>query len=97
MWNIVIHRLVLSEDLKKLDPQSCHLILKVIYKKLARHPESYGNPLSGEYKNYWKLRVGDYRVVYKIIKDEVVVMVIKIGIRRDNKVYGDLIHRLKRI
>lgn len=97
MWKVVIHRLVLSEDFKKIDPFSRRLILKTIYKKLVRDPENYGNPLSGEYKGYWKLRVANYRVIYKIVKDEVLVKVIKAGIRRDSEVYDNLIHRLRKL
>lgn len=85
----------MNEDFKKIDPQSRRLILKLIHKKLARDPESYGSPLSGEYKGYWKLRAGYFRVIYKIIREEVIIEVVKVGIRRDDKVYIDFIHRLK--
>lgn len=97
MWNIVIHRLVLSEDFKKIDPPSRRLILKSIYKKLRKDPESYGSPLLGEYKGYWKLKVAHYRVVYRIIKDQIMVIVIKVGIRRDDEIYNELIYRLKKL
>ena len=97
LWNVVIHRLVLSEDFKRVDPPSRRLILKSIYKKLTKDPESYGSPLSEAYKGYWKLRVAHYRVIYRIVKDQVMVLVIKVGIRRDDKIYSDLIHRLKKI
>lgn len=97
MWNVVIHKLVLIEDFKKIDFSSRRLILKSIYKKLTKDPESYGSPLSEGYKGYWKLRVAHYRVIYRIVKDQVMVVVIKVGIRRDNKIYNDLIHRLKKI
>ena len=97
MWNVVIHKLVLSEDFKKIDLSSRRLILKAIYKKLTKDPESYGSPLSEEYKGYWKLRVAHYRVIYKIVKDQVMVVVIKIGIRRDDEIYNELINRLKKI
>ena len=97
MWNVVIHKLVLTEDFKKVDLPSRKLILKSIYKKLTKDPESYGSPLSDGYKGYWKLRVAHYRVIYRIVKDQVMVVVIKVGIRRDDKIYNDLIHRLKKI
>ena len=99
MWNVVIHKLVLSEDFKRVDPPSRRLILKSIYKKLSKDPESYGSPLSDLYKGYWKLRVAHYRVIYKIVKDTVMVMVIviKVGIRRDGEIYNELIHRLKKL
>ena len=97
MWNVVIHKLVLAEDFKKIDISSRRLILKSVYKKLTKDPESYGSPLSGGYKGYWKLRVAHYRVVYKIVKDRVMVVVIKVGIRRDDKVYNEFINRLRKI
>jgi len=53
--------------------------------------------LRGEFHGYWKLRVGEYRVVYKIEKDRIVVKVIKVGIRRDFEVYDDLIRRIPQI
>jgi len=97
MWNIVIHKLVLSEDFKRVDHSSRRLVLKSIYKKLSKDPESYGGPLSGEYRGYWKLKVAQYRVIYRIIKNKVTVIVIKVGVRRDDEIYNDLIHRLKKL
>ncbi len=97
MWNVVIHKLVLTEDFKNIDRSSRRLIIKSIYKKLTKDPESYGSPLSGGYKGYWKLRVAHYRVIYRIVKDKVMVVVIKVGIRRDDTVYNEHINRLKKI
>ena len=97
MWNVVIHKLVLTKDFKEVDLPSRRLIIKSIYKKLTKDPESYGSPLSEGYKGYWKLRVAHYRVIYRIVKDQVMVVVIKVGIRRDGKIYTDLIYRLKKI
>ena len=77
MWDVIIHKLVLGEDFKRVDPPSRRLILKSIYKKLGKDPESYGSPLSGEYRGYWKLRVAHYRVIYRMIKNQVMVIVIK--------------------
>lgn len=97
VWRVVIHRLVIRDDLKSIDKSTARFILKSIYRKLSKDPESYGSPLLGQFKGYWKLRVGDFRVVYKINKDEVLVSVIKVGIRRDDKVYKELINRLNKI
>lgn len=96
MWNVIIHKLVLTEDFKKIDLPSRRLILKSIYKKLTKDPESYGSPLLEGYKGYWKLGVAHYRVIYRIVRDRVMVVVIKVGIRRDDKIYNDLIHRLRK-
>ena len=96
-WNIILHRLVISEDFKKIDQGNKQLILKAIHKKLSNAPEDYGTPLRGGYKGYWKLRIGDYRVIYRIVRDEIVVVVVKVGIRRDEKIYKELIYRLRKL
>lgn len=44
MWNVVIHKLVLIEDFKKIDLSSRRLILKSIYKKLTKDPELDPDP-----------------------------------------------------
>lgn len=50
---------------------------------LATEPRPRGaKPLKGM-KGVWRKRVGDYRVVYKIEDDRLVVLVVKIGHRRD--------------
>jgi mRNA interferase RelE/StbE len=95
MRQIKIHRLVLEEDFKKIPPFDQKQILRAIQKKISVTPEAYGKPLHGEFSGYWRLRAGDYRVVYKIVKDEVLVYVIKVGIRRDDQVYRELLSRLK--
>lgn len=97
LWNVKLHRLVISEDFKSIDPHSQRLILREIRKKLAVDPKAYGNSLTGEFKGYWKLRVGDFRVIYKIKEKEIVVLVIKVGARRDQKVYKDLFFRIKKL
>lgn len=95
MWQIKIHRLVLEEDFKKIPSFEQKQILRSIQKKISVDPEACGRPLRGEFSGYWRMRVGDYRVVYKISKDEVLVYVIKVGIRRDDRVYRELLSRLK--
>ncbi len=96
-WKIHIHKLVLSEDFKSINPPDQRLILKNIRKKLTVDPENYGKPLLGELKGYWRLRCGDYRVIYRIKRDAIEVLVVKIGIRRDAQVYRDMFQRLRKL
>jgi mRNA interferase RelE/StbE len=97
LWQIKIHRLVLEEDFKKIDSYHQSRLVKVIKKKLSVDPRAFGKPLSGAFSGYWRLAVEDYRVIYRIIKQEVLVLVIKVGIRRDAKVYEELFARLKKL
>jgi len=97
MWNIKFHPLVLREDFKKIDPENQKQILRQIVKKLSINPEAYGKALSGELHGYWRLRIGDFRVIYRILKDKIEVLIVKIGIRRDFEVYEKFLLRLKKL
>ncbi len=97
LWKIHIHKLVLTEDFEDLSRTNKEMILKALHKKLSLDPQGYGKPLTGEFKGLWRLRAGDYRVIYRIVKDEILVLVIKVGIRRDDQVYQELSARLKKL
>ena len=97
MWTVLIHPLVFSEDLKRLDYSVQRRILDALRKRLTLHPKAYGKPLQGELAGLWRLRVGDYRFIYRIVENRVEVLVLKIGIRRDFEVYCELALRLRRL
>ena len=94
MYTVEIDELVFAEDFKRIDAAGQKRIMKAVRKKLTEEPRAYGKPLSGEYKGYWKLKVGPYRVVYQIIESLVTVYVIKVGYRRDSEAYEELAKRL---
>lgn len=96
MWKIKIHHLVVEEDFKKISKTDQSLIIRTIYKKLVLEPEKYGKPLRHELKGYWKLKISHYRVVYLIEKEIVRVMVLKIGMRRDDEVYREMAKRMNK-
>jgi mRNA interferase RelE/StbE len=97
IWKIKIHKLVLNQDFKSISRPQQGIILKGVHKKLSLDPKGYGKPLSGNLKGYWRLKVGDYRVIYRVIEDIVTVFVIKVGVRRDEEVYIKMLNRLKRL
>ncbi|MBI4677222.1 MAG: type II toxin-antitoxin system RelE/ParE family toxin [Elusimicrobia bacterium] len=94
-WKVLLHPLVLDEDIPRLDKPERARIFKAMRERLATAPHQYGEPLRGELFGYWKLRVGDFRVIYKMRKQIVTVLVLKIGPRRDSEVYADMVKRLK--
>jgi mRNA interferase RelE/StbE len=97
MWQVKIHRLVLEEDFKQIDKAAQKAVLKAIYKKLSLDPDHYGAPLKGDLKQYRKLKIMDYRVIYLVQKQEVKVLVLKVGLRRDDEVYREMLLRMKKI
>jgi mRNA interferase RelE/StbE len=97
MWKINIHRLVVDEDFKYISKHDQSVILKTIRKKLSTAPEQYGSPLRHNLKRFRKLKISDYRVIYKIGKKEIKVFVVKVGLRKDEKVYKEMMQRMKNL
>ncbi|MEK7599229.1 MAG: type II toxin-antitoxin system RelE/ParE family toxin [Patescibacteria group bacterium] len=76
-FSIKYHYLVVKNDIPKLPLLWKRKIKTAIEEKLATLPELYGKPLRYSLKNYRKLRVGDYRVIFRIEKWMVKVLVIQ--------------------
>ena len=97
MWQVEIHPLVWEEDLSRLDAQARVRITKAIRRKLTTHPTEFGKPLSGPLHGYWRLRVGEYRVIYRIEHSRLIVVVVKVGMRRDAQIYTQALPRLRKL
>ena len=68
------------EYLKKLDNSISERILKNLW-KLKENPKKFGKALVGI--ELWVLRVGDYRILYKIVEKERRIRVVFIGHRKN--------------
>jgi len=62
------HPAVRADDLPLIDQRTKDRIGKAIEERLQTAPHDYGEPLRKSLKGYWKLRVGDYRVVFNVIE-----------------------------
>jgi mRNA interferase RelE/StbE len=63
-------------------PVPARLQLKPKIDALATDPRPYGaKPLRG-IKNLFRIRTGDYRIVYQVLDAELVVLIVKIGDRK---------------
>lgn len=71
-----------SRDLKHLDKNIAKRILRDLEETLTSDPDA-GIPLSGQFKGLFKLRIGDYRVIYSKTGD--CMLILRIGPR--SKVY----------
>ena len=69
-----------KRDLKKVDKQLVAKILDEIEKKIVPDPD-IGKKLSGEFEGLLSYRIGNYRIIYTIIRDS--VLVLRIGHRKD--------------
>ncbi len=81
MYEIVLDKKVLK-DLKKIDKKDRKKIIETIEKKIAKNPYT-GKRLLGNLSNFYRYRVGDYRIIYSIFDDRIEIEIIKIGHRKD--------------
>ena len=75
-----------DRELGKLDAQHRKRILKFLQGRVAKleDPRSIGEALHGsQLGEFWKYRVGDYRLIAKIEDDRLVVLVLRVGHRRE--------------
>ncbi len=73
------------KQLKQLDKPVSNRILKFISERLTKleDPRQIGAILQGTLSDYWKYRVGDYRVICSLEDDQLVVMVLRVGHRKE--------------
>ncbi len=73
------------KQLKKLDRDVGDQIIRVLEIKVARseNPRAFGKALTGELKGFWRYRIGDYRVICELKDDELIILALAIGHRRE--------------
>lgn len=83
MTGKVLYKSSVARDLKKIDPKDKERILRQLEGALGTDSRR-GEALHGEFDGLFKLRVGDYRVVYALAGQNVLVL----RIRHRSKAYG---------
>lgn len=71
------------DDLSDLPDKISTQIYNKVEKYLALEPRNLGAPLSGNYSGYYRYRMGDYRIIYEINDDEIVIYVVRVGHRKE--------------
>lgn len=83
------YRLLFSKralkELKKMDKAVSALIFAWLKKNVdgAVDPRAFGKALTGDKKDMWRYRIGDYRVLADIEDENLTIIAIEIGHRRD--------------
>ena len=83
-WRVEIDSAAVR-DLGKLDRQAARRILAFLHGRIATldYPRSIGEALKGSrLGEFWKYRVGDYRIITRIEDDALRVLVVRVT-RRD--------------
>jgi len=83
-WKVELS-LAAKADLARLGAAEAARILKFLYNRLEKrdNPRETGKPLKGSLREYWRYRVGDYRVICRLDDGIVTVLVVHIGNRRE--------------
>jgi mRNA interferase RelE/StbE len=84
-WKIEVSPFA-DRDLAKLDAQHSKRILKFLYERVAKldDPRRIGKAMQGPILgDFWEYRVGDYRLICKIDDDRIIVLLLRVGHRRE--------------
>jgi len=83
-YNVVYTKKAMK-SLKKIDKVQQRFIIAWIEKNLinTEDPRALGKGLKGNLKEYWRYRVGNYRILADIDNDEIKIIIVNIGHRKD--------------
>ena len=90
-YKLRYHPAIKRSDLPKIDAKNRSMIKRAIEERLVNQPEMYAKPLQRTLKGYWKLRAGDYRVVFKMSGNEIHIL----GIIHRKQAYQQAQKRIK--
>lgn len=100
-WSVRLSREA-EEDFLKFDPKQQSQIKRAVDKfslnPLPKSEGGYGNPLHGELAGYFKIKLLDsgIRILYTLKRRKDKIIVVLIGMRRDDEVYEIALERLKK-
>jgi mRNA interferase RelE/StbE len=89
-FTVRYHPDVREVDLPRINARMQERIRRAIESRLMTAPQEYGLPLRKSLGGYWKLRVGDYRIVFKVEGGIVHVL----AIRHRKKIYEEVRGRI---
>ena len=69
------------EKLKKKDKKNFEIVIRHL-ENLTQNPKFYGKPLKSNLAGLWSYRTADFRIIYKIEEDKLLVIVIEIEHRK---------------
>jgi mRNA interferase RelE/StbE len=87
VWTVTFHPEV-QNDLRELGRVEARNLLAVIDSRIVHgEPDKAGKPLHGALAGYRRMRTGDTRIVYRVDKGKIEILIIAVGMRRDDEVY----------
>ncbi|MGF6285154.1 mRNA interferase RelE/StbE [Pseudomonas sp. BT76 TE3572] len=94
VWGVIYHPEV-QKDLDLLGAVAANRILDVIEERIINgEPDKSGKPLRASLAGCRRIRTGDTRIVYRVDGHAIQVLIVAVGARRDEEVYGAAERRL---
>jgi len=83
-WRVEFQRSA-AKQLRALDKPIQRRILSFFRDRVARSddPRKLGKALTGDKGGLWRYRIGDYRAICKLEDEQLIVLVLEIGHRRE--------------
>lgn len=83
-WKIELDASAIKE-LKKLGKPAASSVLKYLETRIATEedPRRFGKALMGDKLGLWRYRVADYRIICRIEDERLIVLVVRVGHRKD--------------
>lgn len=74
-----------QKQIRKFDKSISELILRWVYKNLdgCTNPRQHGKALTANHAGQWRYRVGDYRLIAEIQDEEIVILILSVGHRKE--------------
>lgn len=74
-----------EKQFEKLDKETCRTINRYIVERLvtSEDPRRFGKPLSGNLKEFWRYRIGDYRIICSIQDEHFLILVVRVAHRSE--------------
>lgn len=74
-----------AKELRKLDRQAQQEILRYFRERIAidEDPRRFGKPLARDLAGLWRYRVRNYRMICHIEDDKLIVLVLRVGHRKE--------------
>lgn len=84
MWKVEFDERA-RKELRKLDPDTQQRILKWLRQRIAGQPDPrhFGKSMKGHMKGLWRYRIGSWRLICQLQDEDQLVLVVRIGHRRD--------------
>lgn len=71
------------DDLRTLDRATAAKIIVRVREHLAEHPLRLGKALTGIFKGLYRYRFGDYRIIFAVARQEIIITILRVALRRE--------------